>query len=237
MPIPADVLAELLRSDPSRPRVTFYDDSAGERIELSGKVLANWVSKAANLLQDELAIGPGSVVRLDLPAQHWRTLYWALAAWSVGATVDLTGDRPADLLVTANSSTARDSDADAIMLVTLAALARQHPDPVPAGVIDEARELSTYADQFDAWHEPTPDADALVTARGTSSFADVVPDPEWPEASRVYVDGDRTTTLRDVLAAWSVDGSVVLVLGPDADRMPARLEAEGVTLRLTSPAD
>ena len=92
MPTPADVLAQLVRSDPARPRVTFYDDSvnAGERIELSAKVLANWVSKAANLLTEELEIERGDVVRLDLPAQHWRSLYWALAVWSVGATLDVS---------------------------------------------------------------------------------------------------------------------------------------------------
>ncbi|HET8616411.1 MAG TPA: TIGR03089 family protein [Actinomycetales bacterium] len=234
MPTPTDVLAALLRSDPARPRVTFYDDTvnAGERIELSAKVLANWVNKAANLLQEELEVGPGAVVRLDLPATHWRTLYWALGTWSVGATVDLTGDRPVDLLVTADAGAAAESDADAAALVTLAALARQHPEPVPDDVIDEARDLSTFADQFDAWETPTPDAGALVTEGGTFAYGDVVPTVDWPTRSRVYVGDERTTPLRDVLAAWSVDGSVVLGLGLDADRLPTRLEAEGVTLTL-----
>ncbi len=235
MPTPSDVLTALLRSDPARPRVTFYDDSTGERIELSGKVLANWVSKAANLLQDELEVGPGAVVRLHLPGQHWRTLYWALAIWSVGATVDLRASGPAQLLVTTDLNEA--ADADAAVLVTLAALARQHPQPVPGNVIDEARELATYADQFEAWDRPTADADALVTAGDARTYADVVPTVDWPTGSRVHVGTDRTTALRDVLAAWSVDGSVVLVLGPDADRLPARLAAEGVTLDLGSPHD
>ncbi|MDQ6715007.1 MAG: TIGR03089 family protein, partial [Actinomycetota bacterium] len=46
----------MLRRDATRPRLTFYDDAdgptRGERIELSAKVLANWVAKGANLLQD-----------------------------------------------------------------------------------------------------------------------------------------------------------------------------------------
>ncbi len=91
-PTPAEVLAAMLGSDPGRPRVTFYEDTpgptSGERIELSAKVLANWVSKAANALQEEWDLAPGSRVRLDLPP-HWRSLYWALAVWSVGATVVL----------------------------------------------------------------------------------------------------------------------------------------------------
>ena len=68
---PASVLAEILRSDPARPRVTFYEDTPGptqgERIELSGKTVANWISKAGNALQDEYDLGPGSVVRIALP--------------------------------------------------------------------------------------------------------------------------------------------------------------------------
>ena len=234
MPTPADVLADLLRNDPARPRVTFYDDSVnvGERIELSAKVLTNWVSKAANLLQEELELGPGSVVRLELPAQHWRTLYWALAVWSVGATLDVQGSQPAQLLVTTDADAASSASTDAAVLVTLAALARQHPDPVPDGVIDEARDLSTYADHFDAWVEPTPDDDALVDGYGTHSYADVVPDLRWEQGSRVHVTGSPATTLRRSLAAWAVDGSVVLVLGPESANLAARLESEGVTLDL-----
>jgi uncharacterized protein (TIGR03089 family) len=236
VPTPAHVLADLLRSDPARPRVTFYDDSVtvGERIELSAKVLANWVSKAANLLQEELELGPGSVVRLELPAQHWRTLYWALAVWSVGATLDVREGGHAQLLVTADPQRAADADAEAVVLVTLAGLARRHPDPVPDDVIDEARDLSTYADRFEAWEEPGPGDVALVDISGARSYADVVPDPGWPSGSRVHVTGDPGSTLRHALAAWAVDGSVVMVLGPDEARMPARLASEGVTLDLAN---
>jgi len=232
VPSPADVLALVLRSDPSRPRVTFYDDSVntGERIELSGKVLATWVSKAANLLADELEIGPGDVVRLDLPSPHWRSLYWALAVWSVGATLDVRGAGPAQLLVTDDLRRAADADAEAVVVVTLAALARRHPGSVPDDVIDEARDLSTYGDQFEPWEEPGLRDVALVDDGGSHTYADVVPDLGWPSGSRVHVTGDQSSTLRHALAAWAVDGSVVLVLGPDGDRMPARLQAEAVTL-------
>ena len=37
------------------------------------------------MLQDDLDGAPATTVGLDLPA-HWRAFYWALAAWSVGAT-------------------------------------------------------------------------------------------------------------------------------------------------------
>ena len=63
------------------------------------------------------------------------------------------------------------------MLVTLAALARRHADPVPDDVIDEARDLSTYPDQFEPWEEPGHDDVALVDESGAHTYADVVPDP------------------------------------------------------------
>ena len=91
MRTPASVLADLVRATPPVRRVTFYDDAPGptrgERIELSGRVLANWVDKAANALRTSTTPHPARVVRLDLPTLHWRTAYWALAMWSVGATV------------------------------------------------------------------------------------------------------------------------------------------------------
>lgn len=247
MPTPSDVLATMLRTDPGRPRITCYDDTpgptAGERIELSAKVLGNWVSKAANALQEEWDLGVGSTVRLDLPA-HWRSLYWALATWSVGATVVLgdgagagspadAGAAPVDLLVTDDAEAAAAADGPAV-LVTLAALARQSGEPVPADAMDEAKELSTYGDQFAAWDEAGEQDPAVRTAAGTTAYEDVVPRRDWPAQVRVHVAGDDLAELLEVaLAAWAVDGSVVLSRGPEAaGGRAARLESEGVTLDL-----
>ena len=86
MPTPAEVLTTINRTDSAAPRVTCYDDlpgpTAGERVELSGRVLGTWVNKAANALQEEWDLEPGSVVHLAL-RPHWRLLYWAWSAWSV----------------------------------------------------------------------------------------------------------------------------------------------------------
>jgi hypothetical protein len=87
--LPADVpglLRELL-AEPGRPRVTWYGPD-GERVELSAKVLDNWVAKSANLLVDELDVGPGSAVLVDLSI-HWRTVVWLLAIWATGAAAVL----------------------------------------------------------------------------------------------------------------------------------------------------
>ena len=237
---PASVLSEILRSDPARPRVTFYEDTPGpthgERIELSGKVVNNWISKAGNALQDEYDLGPGSVVRLALPP-HWRALYWAFAVWSVGATVDCAGNGAPDFLICDDPDMAASLErppAD-IVLVTLAALARVHPGPVPAGVMDEAREMATYGDQFSARVDPTPDDVALITEGGPTSYKSVVPQRDWPAGARVSLSGDVADVVESTLAAWAVDGSVVLArcgqhAGSEAG--PERLASEGVTFTL-----
>ena len=245
MRTPASVLAEILRSDPARPRVTFYEDTPGptqgERIELSGKVVANWISKAGNALQDEYDLGPGSVVRLSLPP-HWRALYWAFAVWSVGGAVDLDGGVTADLLIcddldavaAAHEPMPRD-----VVLVTLAALARAHTGPVPPGAMDEARELATYGDQFAALADPSPDDPALLTDGGRTAYRGMVPVRDWPPGARVSLAGDLTAVLGSTLAAWAVDGSVVLArngMYAGGEPQPERLASENVTLDLTSPA-
>ena len=235
MPLPADLLASLVASDATRPRLTFYDDAAGptrgERIELSGRVLANWVAKAANLLQDELDAAPATTVGLDLPA-HWRAFYWALASWSVGATVVVgPGARHADVVVTADPALAADvaQESGLAVLVTLAMLARQHPD-TPADVVDEAKDLAGYGDVFTPWEEPGDDAPAIEGGGVTTAYGDVVvARPEWGATPRLRVPDRLEDALRLTLSAWAADGSVVLVRAPDGDQA-TRIASEGVTL-------
>lgn len=253
-PTPAHLLRALVAADPGRPRITVYDDTdsatRGERIELSARVLANWVAKGANLLRDDLDVGGGSVVRLDLPP-HWRTLYWALATWSVGAAVDVparrrsdaggaaaaadSGDAGGDVVVTdavdvASAATASGAD---VVFVTLAALARSATVPVPAGAVDEARELATHGDVFDAWDEPDPSDVALrLLGDGETTYAAVVPEAV-ARGERVHTStADTAAFLRLALEVWAGDGSLVLSRGDaGADVLTSRFVAEGVTRR------
>lgn len=225
--LPHEVLPALLRADPAAPRVTYYDDTdgptRGERIELSGKVLNNWVSKAGNLLVEELDVEPGRVVALDLPAEHWRTLYWALAVWAAGGTVtdDVTA---ADIVVSTSADAADPAD---LVLMTLAALARSAPDAVPAGSIDEAKELATYADLFEALEEAGPEDEALAVDAGRWTYADLVEPADEP--TRRLVRGDLADVLRGALAAWGAGGSVLLCRGTDDEKLAQRLEVEGAS--------
>src|SRR6266536_5713875 len=79
-----------VRADPTRPLLTFYDDATGERTELSGATLANWVAKTANLLVDGCGLGPGDRAAVLLPP-HWQTAAVLLGCWSAGLVVD-TGE-------------------------------------------------------------------------------------------------------------------------------------------------
>lgn len=228
----------MLRSDSAKPRITTYDDNdgptKGERIELSARVLGNWVSKAANALQDEFDIAPGSVVRLDLPP-HWRTAYWALATWSVGGTVstesvsDTGAGDTTDLLVTTDPEAAAASDSPAV-LVTLAGLARAAATPVPQGVMDEAKELSTHGDQFAAYEEPADSDTALIAGGERTAYADLVA-PQANSAERRHLTtADTADFLRACLALWAADGSVVLSRGEaPANVLDERSRVEGAT--------
>lgn len=86
---PAELLQQQLRRDGARPLLTWYDDSSGERIELSVATAANWAAKTANLLVDEHGLEPGEAITVT-PASHWLSVVVLLGAWTAGVAVDLT---------------------------------------------------------------------------------------------------------------------------------------------------
>lgn len=236
MSTPAAVLTALNVRDNAAPRITCYDDepgpTAGERVELSGKVLGTWVSKAGNALQEEWDIEPGSVVQLAM-RPHWRLLYWAWAVWSVGAHVDLDGDLSADLVVTDEPDLL--PVGEPAVLVTRAALARAAGVEVPDGVMDEAADLASFGDHFDAWQEPsaedpalTLDGDVLTHGEGVAT---VVAAEAVPKGARLHLIGPSAgDLLRGALATWADGGSLVVQLGDvTPETLERRAQSEGVT--------
>lgn len=239
LPRPPEVLAAAQAADPTAPRLTTYDNTdgptRGERIELSARVLATWVAKAANALQEEHDVGPGSTVGIVLPA-HWRALVWMLATWSAGGTVVLgarAGD--ADIVVSDDPAVLTAATGERV-LVTLAALARSASGPVPPGAMDEARDLSTFPDRFEAWAHATDDDLALVADDEETAYGSLATRLAPAEPLE---DGDRVHTATAdplglaglALAAWAVDGSLVHSRGAAADavQLPMRLATERVT--------
>jgi uncharacterized protein (TIGR03089 family) len=215
MSIPAIDLMTALRSGHSTsPRLTWYGPDS-ERVELSGRVLDNWVAKTSNLLQDELDAEPGMRLRLDLPA-HWKSMILALAAWQLGMEVVLDAGE-AELLATEAPESDPDSSAfDAVIAVPLPALAMRWPGELPAGVVDYAAEVRSHGDVFMAHEDPEGSGRAIVSAAGTphphsgllTGFA-----ATHDAGVRLLVQaGDGLeAALVQSLGAWGNDGSVVLV--------------------------
>ena len=243
MQFPASVLDDAVSADATRPALTFYDDSpdgGGERIEISRRVLRTWVAKAANALQEGLDVQPGSVVLVDLPSPHWRLAYWALAVWSVGATLTVDVHEGADVLVTTDPDSDVAEDSDEVVAVSLPALSRQFGRELRSGVMDEAAELAGYADDFTPWDEPGPDDIALVHGGERVSYAGLLEGVGTvpPGARTLVTTSDPGLLVRQVLQVLAADGSAVLVRAaaagepaasvPDSDE---RLAAEGVNHR------
>jgi uncharacterized protein (TIGR03089 family) len=232
--IPA-LLRRLTDDDPTAPRLTFYGEAyaqTGERVELSARVLSTWVSKTANLLEEEFEVGPGSVVALDLPT-HWKTLVFQLAVWSTGAVVRLGAGRPADVLVSANAGTlvealGRNAAVERIA-VSLAPLATSFGAPVPDGALDYARVVTGYGDTYSPAQEPGPDDLALETPDGRAvTHPDLLARAAaagegWPAGVRLLTDVGPGDVVRGPLAAWARTGS--LVLTPDLGTLSGSVAA------------
>ncbi|MBO9555503.1 MAG: TIGR03089 family protein [Cellulomonas sp.] len=235
----ASLLASL-QQEPGRPRITWYGGD-GERVELSGAVLDNWVTKTTNLLVEELDAGPGTVVLLDLPG-HWRTVVWALSVWRAGACVALPGastDAP-DVVVTHDPAT--HADARALVAVPLPALARRFDGALPGGAVDAGSAVMTYGDVL-GWAPATdPSAAALVApelAVPHARLVETLTDRPGSARARTLVVASDTVALDDlaaVLAVLARDGSAVLVdralageLEQDRPRLDRLLSAEQVT--------
>lgn len=240
MQLPARVLADAVAADATRPALTFYDDTAeggGERIEISRRVLRTWVAKAANALQEGLDVQPGSVVLVDLPSPHWRLAYWALAVWSVGATLTVDVHEGADVLVTVDPDSDVAEDSDEVVAVALPALSRGFGRELRSGVMDEAAELASYADDFTAWDEPDAEDVALVHDGERIGYAALLDGLEpLPRGARTLLTtADPGLLVRQVLQVLAADGSAVLVRPADAATgHDERLTAEGVNHRSPS---
>ncbi|MBU3749328.1 MAG: TIGR03089 family protein, partial [Mycobacterium sp.] len=143
---------------PMGPRITYYDDATGERIEVSTVTLANWAAKTANLLRTELGAGPGSRVAVLLPA-HWQTAAVLLGLWWIGAEAVLGGGPAETAAEIALCTPDRLAEADAAVIGGEVAVLSLDPFGKPAadlpiGVTDYATAVRLHADQVTG--EPAP---------------------------------------------------------------------------------
>lgn len=218
-----DALAARVRRAGAEPLVTWYRPESGGRTELSGRTLANWVDKTANLLDtlgvEEWVASPLSVAHPG----HWMSLIWPLAAWQHGCGYRAGApDALSELVVVGPDSPA----AHPAWLTIACSL---HPlglglRNLPDGVLDFTGEVLAEPDVHLAVPVP-PEATAWVDGDQTVSHAaagDVQPVP-----GRVLV---RPTTAWETLAATLLGpvlggGSAVVVEGEVSDAELARIAA------------
>lgn len=231
-----DLLGNLRTIQPSSPRLIWYGPG-GERVELSGRVLENWIAKTSNLLVDELDAGPGMRIGLQLPV-HWKFVVWAAACWQVGA-VAVTGPAAEAADVVVSSSPEAQAEGDRVLvLVALGALDMRWGGALPDGAVDFAAEVRMHGDVF--LEGAPPSAGTVLEADGGPySLADLLghgtqtPDGGAPAGGVVLVPAACTpaAALGAVLRSWASSGSVVLV-HPEVEVTDRLLSSERVTARL-----
>ena len=228
-PLLAERLRQRVRLAGSAPLLTCYDLGSGARTELSATTFSNWVDKTSNLLQDEVAADEGDVISMPLAVEapgHWLTAVWQLACWQVGLVVDLTNPYTAAAVVTGRQW--QDHAGPDIFACALHPLGFGFGEPLPDGVRDYATEVRSHADAYFG-HPPEPDAIAWVDTERTLTQEDLVT-VDGPSARRLVRAGDPWRTCRDgIVTALVTGGSVVVVVGGDADQVTRIADSEHAT--------
>ncbi|NUO58298.1 MAG: TIGR03089 family protein [Hamadaea sp.] len=213
-------------ADPARPLLTWYDDATGERTELSGATLANWVSKTANLLVDGCGLGPGAKAAIDLPP-HWQTAALYLSVWTAGLSV--SAEPPLDVAFVGPSSAV--ADAPDVFAVGL------HPFALPvrdlaSGVQDWVSSARVHGDHYSG---PRPaDGDLALGAFTHDSLVSFASSRAaalgLAAGSRVLLSVDDYPDVVDWLVAPLVAGCTLVL---SAHTPPSTLEARAGVERAT----
>ncbi|ALI25706.1 hypothetical protein XA26_18590 [Mycolicibacterium fortuitum] len=238
--VSAAVLDPLLAADPAGPRITYYDDATGERIELSTVTMANWAAKTANLLRDEMGAGPGTRVAVLLPA-HWQTAAVLFGIWWIGAEVVLAGAREeqsgmtdADMALCTRERLDEADEAVAggeVAVLSLDPFGKPAED-LPIGVTDYATAVRVHGDQIVPERVPGP-------ALAGQSVAEVLESARNAAATQGFTGSDRVLStaswnnpdelITNLLAVFAVGASLVQVANPDAGAQDRRRTTEKVT--------
>jgi uncharacterized protein (TIGR03089 family) len=233
--------ADVVRRDPTTPLLTWYDDATGDRTELSGATLDNWVAKTANLLIDGAGLGDGDTVAVLLPP-HWQTAAVLLGVSAAGLAADLGGNpQPVEALFTTPHGIAAATawptvDRYVTGLLPLAMPLRE----VPPGYVDYPTEVRNYGDHFQSGQSVARDDRAFAGPIELSHLS-VIRTADERAAELGIVAGDRVLIdarvypdPMDWLYAPLVTGaSIVLCANIDPAKLHERTSAEMVTVALS----
>ena len=211
--------------DPARPLLTWYDDATGDRTELSGATLDNWVAKTANLLVDGLGMGPGDRAGVLLPP-HWQTAAVLLGAWAAG--VEVANEKISVDVIFASADRVGDAEewgAGERFVLGLAPMALPMRT-VPSGFVDYVAEVRSFGDHF------TPaqnQAGRDLVERGAARAEEI----DLKAGDRVLVDAAKHPDPLDWLLAPLAAGATLVLCGAlDPAKLDDRAAAEKVTTRL-----
>jgi uncharacterized protein (TIGR03089 family) len=227
----AALLDPLMSADPMGPRITYYDDATGERIELSTVTLANWAAKTGNLLRDEMGAGPNSRVIVLLPA-HWQTAAVLLGIWWVGAEAVLDGQADIALCTADRLPDADDAvGAGEIAVLSLDPFGKPAAD-LPVGVTDYATAVRVHGDQISPERQPGPALDGRAVADVLAAAQSAAAAQGFTAADRVMSTAGWSTAddlITNLLAVLAAGASLVQVANPEASLLARRREMEKVT--------
>ena len=203
----------------STPALIWRDGA--ERVELSGRVLVNWVEKTAGLLVDELDVVAGGLVTVS-PRPHWRLVVFTLAALRVGAVVRFTSDSCADAAVHAELEAHLDPSVPAGTLVAVAepALAFACETGLPDETVDFCEQVRAFPDVYTGFEEPDP-ADTALPGSGVTHGdllgSALAAAPGWAGGTGYLPlpEGWDATALLTTLGVVLHDGAVLLAADPE----------------------
>lgn len=214
----AHALAAHLAPSP-RPALTVYGQNG--RVELSGRVVATWAYKTANLLAEE-ALDPVTVL-IDLPPT-WRAVPAALGVWLAGHSVAFSAST-AELVFTDEPT--RDYGGAEVFAFS--------PDPIALawrGALDGARDgIAEVTGQADVLLGPPAPPAVVALADAGIRAVDLQEVLGTGYAGRLATHVTTAWELtRMALAQWSASGSLVAFIPgtSDAERLAAQ---EGATWR------
>ena len=227
------LLDPLLAADPKGPRITYYDDARGERIELSTVTLANWAAKTANLLREELGAGPGSRVAVLLPA-HWQTAAVLLGVWWIGSEVVLGALPGADIaFCTADRLDEADDAAGGGEVAVLSLDPFGAPVPgLPIGVTDYATAVRVHGDTVLGARASGPALDGRTADQVLDVARRSAAGRGLTKADRVMSDRGWSTPddlIDYLIAVLAAGASLVQLAHPDAALLDRRRLTEKVT--------
>jgi uncharacterized protein (TIGR03089 family) len=227
---PEQRFGELLRDEPARPFVTYYDEASGERSELSVRSLANWVVKTHHLLGTELGLGVGDRALVDVPAS-WISVPILLGALTAGLT--LVPDGAAEAAFVAPGV---EADAPEVYAIAPDAAALGFRDAPPAGTADYVSAVRPQEDKWPSVQLTAGPADPCLPGRSRAEVMDLA---ATRAAELGLAAGGRLLSTRqwsgpddwvaDVLAPLAVGASVLFVVNATDEVLARRADQERVT--------